>query len=143
MNKLVVTLGVSSLALTGCASGINSLQEKELKYYESQNMAVEEKSEGLAFGLGFLPGIGSMYAGEYGYGMLNLLLWPASIFWDPISGANAAARVNYEATMLNVNNLKRKEMDNLYDLYQIDKLTEKQYTIQKHQIERKYTPVMN
>ena len=39
---------------TGCATGLNSVQESELASYRARNLAVEEKSPGLAAGLGFL-----------------------------------------------------------------------------------------
>lgn len=67
---------------TGCATGLNSAQESELASYRAKNLAVEEKSPGLAAGLGLLPGGGSFYGRAYGFGVVNLLFWPLSILWD-------------------------------------------------------------
>ncbi|MFN7950126.1 MAG: hypothetical protein U0610_00220 [bacterium] len=52
---------------------------------------VRTKSTGTAFALGFLPGGGSFYVGNYGLGVLDLLLWPFSVLWDPAVSAAAAS----------------------------------------------------
>ena len=90
------TLLIGSLLVvtTGCANGLNSVQKAELDAYEARGMAVQEKSPGAGAALGLLPGGGSFYGREYGFGVANLLLWPLSILWDPISGYDAARAIN-------------------------------------------------
>ena len=36
-----------------------------------------------------MPGGGSFYGREYGLGVVNLLFWPLSSLWDPVSGHSA------------------------------------------------------
>ncbi|WP_434771858.1 hypothetical protein [Pseudomonas entomophila] len=124
---------------TGCANGLNSVQEAELATYRANNMAVQEKSPGAAAGLGLLPGGGSFYGRSYGYGVLNLLLWPISILWDPVSGYNAAESINYQATRAHVSSLKRREMDALDTKLETKEINLERYTIEKHKVDSKYS----
>ncbi len=102
-------------------------------------MAVQEKSPGAAAGLGLLPGGGSFYGRSYGYGVLNLLLWPISILWDPVSGYNAAESINYQATRAHVSSLKRREMDALDTKLETKEINLERYTIEKHKVDSKYS----
>ncbi|MDO7903336.1 hypothetical protein ACE1YR_13995 [Pseudomonas sp. K1(2024)] len=123
---------------TGCASGLNSAQEAELDGYRARNLAVEEKKPGLAAGLGLLPGGGSFYGRAYGYGVVNLLFWPLSILWDPVSGYDAAEAINYQATKTRVSALKKQEMERLDAQLESDAIDLKQYTLDKRKVEDKY-----
>jgi hypothetical protein len=128
------------LALTtGCATGLNSSQESELANYRAKNMAVQEKNPGLAAGLGILPGGGSFYGRSYGFGVVNLLLWPISIFWDPVSGHDAAESINYQATKVHVASLRKREMDALDARLASDDIDLKHYTLEKRQVDDKYS----
>ncbi len=124
--------------LTNCANGVNSAQKKELEVYKSKGFYVEEKKVGLAAGLGVLPGGGSFYGREYGVGVLNLLCWPLSILWDPISGYNASTRINYYATKENVESLKKEELDELSDGLMLNKIDNKTFILKKRDIEDRY-----
>lgn len=124
---------------TGCATGLNSVQEQELGYYRAQNMAVEEKSPGGAAAFGLLPGGGSFYGRAYGYGVVNLLLWPISILWDPVSGYNAAESLNYQASRAHVSRLKKSKMDDLDGQLLGEAITAQQYTIEKRKIDEKFS----
>ncbi len=127
------------IALTpGCATGPNSVQESELAGYRARNLAVEEKNPGLAAGLGLLPGGGSFYGRAYGFGVVNLLLWPLSIFWDPVSGHDAAELINYQATKAYVASLKKHDMDALDAQLESDAIDVKRYTLDKRRIDEKY-----
>jgi uncharacterized membrane protein len=127
---------------TGCASGLNSVQEAELARYRANNLAVEEKSPGLAAGLGILPGGGSFYSRSYGFGVVNLLLWPVSILWDPVSGYDGAESINYQATKAHVNTLKRRETDLLDEKLATDQIDMKRYTLERRKVEDKYSSTL-
>lgn len=135
-NLSVATL----IALTtGCATGLNSAQESELASYRANHIDVQEKSPGLAAGLGLLPGGGSFYGRAYGYGVVNLLLWPISILWDPVSGHDAAESINYQASKAHVASLKRHEMDQLDAKLAGNEIDLKAYTLQKRRVDEKYS----
>lgn len=123
---------------TGCATGLNSAQESELASYRARNLAVEEKSPGLAAGLGLLPGGGSFYGRAYGFGVVNLLFWPLSILWDPVSGHDAAEMINYQASKAHVATLKKHDMDDLDAKLESDSIDLKRYTLDKRRIDEKY-----
>ena len=57
------------------------------------------KKPGLAAGLGILPGGGSFYTGNIGVGVLDLLLWPFSVLWDPFVAHGKAKERNKFATV--------------------------------------------
>ncbi|WP_063912769.1 MULTISPECIES: hypothetical protein [unclassified Pseudomonas] len=123
---------------TGCATGLNSAQESELASFRARNLAVEEKSPGLAAGLGLLPGGGSFYGRAYGFGVVNLLFWPLSMLWDPVSGHDAAEMINYQATKAHVATLKKHDMDELDAKLESDSIDLKRYTLDKRRIDEKY-----
>ncbi|MNR29201.1 hypothetical protein D3C85_1465750 [compost metagenome] len=122
----------------GCATGLNSHQKTELKHFEARGQAVEEKDPGLAAALGLLPGGGSFYGREYGLGIVNLLFWPASILWDPISGHDAAQSINYQATKAHLYKQQEREMNNLDEKLQTGQLDITQYTLEKRKVDQKY-----
>ncbi|MBC3465028.1 MULTISPECIES: hypothetical protein [Pseudomonas] len=124
---------------TGCATGLNSTQESELAKYRANNMAVQEKSPGGAAALGLLPGGGSFYGRSYGYGVVNLLFWPVSILWDPVSGYNAAESINYQATRAHVASLKRHDMDLLDTRLSTKEIDLERYTLEKRKVDDKYS----
>lgn len=138
MKLTPIILAGAILASTGCASGLNSYQESELRHYEAAGLAVEEKSPALGTALGLLPGGGSFYGREYGFGVVNLLFWPLSILWDPVSGHSAAETINYHATKQHVSKLENSEMDALEDQLAQNQIDLTHYTLQKRKIEAKY-----
>jgi len=130
----IVVLG----SLGGCATGLNPQQENAYHVYESRGQLQQVKSTGTGVALGFLPGGGSFYGKEYGYGVLNLLLWPLSIAWDPISGYNAAESANYYATKAHVEHQKQQEIAALDDQLALQQIDNTRYVAKKHTIEAKY-----
>ncbi|SET21517.1 hypothetical protein [Pseudomonas graminis] len=127
------------LVLTaGCASGLDHTQESELAGYRANHLDVQEKSPGLAAGLGLLPGGGSFYGRAYGYGVVNLLLWPLSIIWDPVSGYDAAESINYQASKAHVASLKRRDMDRLDARLSANEIDLKTYTLEKRKVDNLY-----
>ena len=124
---------------TGCATGLNSAQQSELAGYKANSLAVQEKSPGLGAALGILPGGGSFYGRSYGFGVVNLLLWPVSILWDPVSGYDAAESINYQATKAHVFSLRKRAMDDLDSKLATDEIDMKRYTLEKRRVDEKYS----
>ena len=75
--------------------------------------------------------------------MLNLLTWPYSVLWDPVSGYNGAQEINYHATVANVNKLKDAEIAELESQLMMQRIDNNQFLFKKHEIERKYSSVGN
>lgn len=48
--------------------------------------------------------------------MVNLLFWPLSILWDPVSGYDASQRINYTATRVHLEKLRQRDFDELQRL---------------------------
>ena len=126
--------------LFGCSGcGMNSRQEAELRAMESDHVAVTEKSPGTGAALGILPGCGSFYTRQWGLGIVDLLLWPFSVLWDPIAGYEEAKAINYDVSRDNVKRLKKKDMDELDRQLEDKKITQEEYTLASRKIEKKYT----
>ncbi|NWL80843.1 hypothetical protein DM872_28715 [Pseudomonas taiwanensis] len=135
--KLTVLTGLIVIG-SGCASGLNSQQKTELRNFESRGLSVEEKNPGAGAALGLLPGGGSFYGREYGFGAINLLLWPISILWDPVSGYNAAESINYYSTKEHVRQLRKNELDGLDEELKNGSVDLKAYALEKSKIDAKY-----
>jgi hypothetical protein len=133
-------MAASVLLLTGCAAGLNAVQEQELRAYEHKDLAVHEKSEAAAALLGILPGGGSFYTRQYGVGVVNLMLWPFSVLWDPLNANRGAQEINYQATLAKVNQLREKEYDQLDQEVLSRRIDSEQYKYRKNVIERRYAP---
>lgn len=138
LHRYLLTAALLTL-ITGCASGLNSVQTAELDHYRANNLAVEEKSPVGALLLGLLPGGGSFYGRAYGYGTVNLLLWPVSVLWDPFSGYNAAESINYQVTRAHVSGMKRRELDELDNQLLLDVINQKQYAVKRRRIDEKFS----
>lgn len=135
----IVAFGLACSLFTGCASGLNSMQAQEYKTWESKGLLVKDKDPGTASALGILPGGGSFYVGEVGLGIVNLLMWPASILWDPISGNNGAKSDNYYATKSAITKKQDTEIRELDDQLSLKRITMETYVKMKKDIEKKYS----
>tara|TARA_R100001244_G_scaffold15416_2_gene17383 strand:+ start:2277 stop:2690 length:414 start_codon:yes stop_codon:yes gene_type:complete len=130
---------VTLIALTtGCATGLNSYQKAEFDHFEAKGMVIEEKKPGLGAALGLLPGGGSFYGRSYGFGVVNLLFWPLSILWDPVSGYDASTAINYHATKAHISRLQSQELDKLDSELASGQIDLTQYTLQKRKVDEKY-----
>ena len=138
MRKTVLVL-LAATALPGCATMLTSEQSREYQNYQAKGLAVQEKNPTAGAFLGILPGGGSFYARAYGWGVCNLLLWPASVLWDPVSGYEGSETINYYATKASVDAKMRKELGNLDDQLTVGLVNKEQYVQQKHAIESKYS----
>jgi hypothetical protein len=136
--KKIVT-AASIVVMTGCASGLNSIQSREYAAMKNDGVLVEEKDPVLGLALGILPGGGSFYAREPGYGVINLLLWPASILWDPLSGNAGAKAINYDITKSVLKKARNGEVSLLEDELTLGKVTSSEYVMKKRAIEEKYS----
>ncbi len=132
-----------AILIVGCTTGLNSIQHQELISYESKGLLIEEKNTGTATALGLLPGGGSFYTRQYGLGILNLLVWPYSVLWDPINGYRGAQEINYYATVANCNNIKNREISDLDTLLMTKQIDNNEYIIKKHSIENKFGTTEN
>lgn len=139
MKKIVTTVALCA-ALAGCATPLTSQQKQDMQFYKASGMEVQEKNPAVGAGLGLLPGFGSFYVREYGAGVVNLLFWPASILWDPVSGYEGAQTINYFATKEQVKRKMNREMRALDDSLTTGKVSRDDYIIQKRKIEQKYMP---
>lgn len=136
--KKIIT-AASIVIVTGCATGLNSMQEREYAAMKNAGVLVEEKDPILALALGILPGGGSFYAREPGYGILNLLMWPASILWDPISGIDGAKAINYDITKSSLKKARNSEQSLLEDDLTMGKIDSTQYVLKKRALDEKYS----
>ena len=137
INIIISIIFIGAL-ISGCATGLNNSQHNELREWQAKGLAVEEKSPGAAAGLGLLPGVGSFYTRSYGLGVVNLLFWPLSMCWDPVSGHNGAQSINYFATKADVSKKMEKELRQLDMELEDESITEKQYILRKRKIESKF-----
>jgi hypothetical protein len=123
---------------TGCATGLNSVQEREYKAMKAEKVLIEEKNPGTGAVLGILPGGGSFYAREPGFGVVNLLFWPLSILWDPISGYEGSKAINYDVTMQQLKKKKETEISALDDKLRTGELSNTDYVNEKQKVDKKY-----
>jgi hypothetical protein len=127
-------------SLTSCVSGLNDNQVRKLSAIENQHpeLMIKDKSEVIGGALGILPGGGSFYTRHYGTGVVNLLLWPISVLWDPINGVNGSKEINYYSTLSNVKRIKNKEIKKITDSYNLGKINDREFNLMKMDIESKY-----
>ena len=67
-----------------------------------------------------------------------MLLWPASILWDPFSGYRAAEALNYQATREHVASLRKRDISQLDTRLNSNEIDSKTYILEKRKIEDKY-----
>jgi len=135
-QTLVVSLAV--VTLSGCATMLTSEQKREYHEFQAKGLVVKEKSPGTGAALGILPGGGSFYARAYGWGVVNLLMWPMSILWDPVSGYQGSMTINYYATKTHVESKVRNEIGHLDDQLVTGLVTKEEYVQKKREIENRY-----
>jgi hypothetical protein len=136
--KKLMAVFIAVSALTGCASGLNSIEKQEYRAFERDNVLVKEKDPTIAALLGILPGGGSFYVGEPGYGIANLFFWPLSVLWDPVSGYEGAKQINYDLTAHILEREKEKQIERLDDLLTIGQIDNKTYLLKKRKIEKEF-----
>lgn len=138
-TRLVAAVSLA-VALSGCATSLTSMQKQELRGYQAKGLEVQEKNPGAAAAFGLLPGGGSFYTGNVGTGVINLLFWPLSILWDPVSGYDGALSRNYYATKGTVEKKQKRELSAIEDDMIAGRLTKEEYIVKKRAIEAQYSP---
>jgi len=135
--KAIVLL--ACMLVAGCAS-LNSVQKSELEAMRlsDSGVYVEEKNTGTATALGFLPGVGSFYTRQYALGVVDLLLWPLSIFWDPIAGYEGAQNINYTLSKQRAKRMLTQELADLESQLDSKTITDEQYRRDEKKIRLKY-----
>ena len=134
---IALILVAASAAITGCTS-LNSFQRSEYAAMQAQGVAVEEKKPKVAAALGVLPGGGSFYTRQWGMGVLDLLLWPWSIIWDPFVGYSGAEAINYDVSRGYVKRLKAEELAQLERKLEDNTVTQAEFIELRRSIEARY-----
>ncbi len=129
---LMFTMAV--LEPLGCAS-LNAKQEAEFQAMKAEGLEVKEKNPVAAAALGVLPGGGSFYTRQWGLGVVDLLLWPYSILWDPVAGYQGAEVINYETSRVRVKQLRARDMALLDQLLSEHQITQDEYIRRRRAIE--------
>jgi hypothetical protein len=137
MRAFILFICLIAALLPGCSS-LNTIQESDYMKMQAEGILVEEKNPTLAACLGFLPGCGSFYTGNYVLGAVDLVTWPVSILWDPIAGYNQARVMNYQSTQACVQRIKKRELNELEAARDNGKVTQVEYNQTKRSIESKY-----
>lgn len=137
--KKLVSLSLLALMLSSCVTGISGSETREYAMLKKKNYDIETKNKYVGAALGILPGGGSFYTGHALIGIGNLLLWPASVLWDPINGYNGAEKINYDNTKEFVSKKREMEVRDLTVQFEAGKVGHKEYIIKKQKIEDKYS----
>ncbi|MGB5536716.1 MAG: hypothetical protein WBN08_12540, partial [Thiogranum sp.] len=117
---------------------LNSQQKTEYALMEKDGVLIQEKDPTTGAVLGILPGFGAFYGREPLVGVVDLLLWPASILWDPVVGYETSKKVNYDLTVSSIAKTKRKELAELENQRDLNNIASVEYVAKKRQIEEKY-----
>jgi hypothetical protein len=126
--------------LQGCTTQLIEGQKQELATYEQKGLKVQEKSPGVAAGLGIFPTAGYFYTGHYVLAITTLPLYVfAGPLWMPFDTYNAAEARNYFATKSRVEREKAKAIrDNDHDM-EDKKIDYEQHIRNQRVIEEKYS----
>ena len=135
----ILAIIITAILFSACATPISSYQKRELQFYQSKGLLVEEKNPAAAAALGFLPGFGSFYVREYGVGVVNLLFYPLSIFWDPVSGYDGATAINYYASKDFASRKLKSEIRSLDNKLVSSEITKEEYVVRKREIEADFS----
>ena len=134
--KLVPVILLLSTSI-GCST-LTSQQKAEYDLMKENDVLIEEKDPTTGAWLGILPGVGAFYGREPVVGVVDLLLWPVSILWDPVVGYETSKKVNYHITKGTLEKNKEKEMVELDNRRILGEVSDVQFVAQKRVIEQKY-----
>jgi hypothetical protein len=135
LKRLTALLAIG--VVVGCTT-LTSQQKTQYDLMQKDGVLIQEKTPSTGAWFGLLPGGGSFYGRQPAVGVLDLLLWPLSVLWDPVVGYETSKKVNYDLTVGSLQREKEKalsELENQKDLKNIDDVT---YVARKREIEQKY-----
>jgi hypothetical protein len=136
-RKLLV-MGVAAITLgSGCAT-LTPAQKAQFDAMKADGMAVQEKPPAVGAALGVLPGCGSFYTHQWGLGVVDLLLWPYSVLWDPFAGYAGAMVINYEASRIHVRRVKAEQMADLDRQLETHQISQDDYIRRRRAIDAQF-----
>lgn len=135
--RMALMILVASSLSTGCAS-LNSMQRSEYHSMKASGVAVEEKKPALGAVLGVLPGGGAFYTHQWGLGVVDLLLWPTSVLWDPVAGYTGSEVINYDVSRSHIKQKKKHEMAELERQLEDNQINQAQFTQRRRSIDSQY-----
>jgi hypothetical protein len=123
--------------LLGCST-LTQQEKTEYTLMQKDGVLVEEKNPATGAWLGILPGGGAFYGREPVVGFVDLLLWPLSVLWDPVVGFETSKKVNYNLTVSDMERKKSRELSELENDKDLQKIDNVGYVARKREIEQKY-----
>lgn len=121
----------------GCTT-LTPAEKTEYNLMQNERVLIQEKNPATGGWLGLLPGGGAFYAREPGVGILDLLLWPLSVLWDPVVGFEMSKKVNYDLTVATLERKKSKELGELQNQRDLKQISDTDYVAKKREIEQRY-----
>lgn len=134
-HLFIVTILVMPVS---CATGITDKQNRAINTYKEKGLYFERKNPETARALGFLPGGGSLYNGDFDIALCNAALWPASVLWEPYGAKKRAMHINLRETEEEVNKKKRDEIRELDNRLMFNQISRKEYDAKTRMIYAKY-----
>ena len=134
--RLFVLLPV--VLLLGCAT-LTSQQKVQYDLMQKDGVLVKEKTPATGAWFGILPGGGAFYGRQPWVGVVDLLLWPVSVLWDPVVGYETSKKVNYDLTVSSLQREKQKALNELENQKDLKKVDDAEYVTKKRDIEQKYS----
>ena len=134
--KSILVLLVLSVMI-GCTT-LTPAQKNDYDMMEKDGVLIKEKNPTTGALFGLLPGGGSFYGREPVVGVVDLLLWPASILWDPVIGHETSKTVNYNLTVSTLQKAKQKDLSELENQKDLGQISSVEYVTKKRAIEQKY-----
>lgn len=92
----------------------------------------------MVFWLGFLPGGGSLYHGNYSDGVVGILTWPFSIIWETNIGWDTAKYTDFRVTKDYLESQKVIEIEKIDLDFNQNNVSAEEYLVFKDKIINKY-----
>ncbi len=138
MTTSRTVLCLAAVSMAAACTTLTPEQKTEYTLMEKDRVLVAEKKPSTGAWLGILPGGGAFYGREPVVGVIDLLLWPLSVLWDPVVGFETSKKVNYDLTVSTLERRKAKELAELENQRDLQKVDDTTYVAQKREIELKY-----
>lgn len=122
--------------------GISNQQLAKLKIYQNKGFYINKKKPFLGIFYGLFPAGASLYLKHFIFGIISILTYPLSIFWEIIIGYFGSLKENYFATAKFVNEsyiIEEKKLDGLLLEMQDNG---KSYITAKKELDQKYSNIL-